>query len=1135
MIFNRIDEPLEYGSPLTNTASDFAEPRQEPGWFTGVFDAIWGGVRSAGLESLSAAQGVVSELKIGDDAYRARLDMLAKENRYEAALEVPDPETTSRAASLVYGVTNGMTKIGMSAPALMIPGPLGPVAAASLFGAQMGINRTQTLKDQGVDDATAKKAGLASGVMNTAWSLVPGAVGARVATRAATGAALGAFTAASENAAIHTILQNADYSKVAEQFDPFNLEDVAINAVVGGVMGGIMPASPRRADPTRYHDESGKDVTVEVEDAARVRAEGNAAAANLPVEQENGAKVEAAKQEQFKARQQLNRGKAVQMDAYSVDAERIKELHKVAVEKMAKDAADGKISWQNRARTSKESISQMNEIAAHPDYYRVATGHQLSDGAPVVAYGEAIPEVQLGREETIVDSQGVRYQARYAVVDADRVLTSNQVDGTPNPLYAVETVDQPKAVAGNGRIAGLAEGYRRGTMDQYRADFLADKSHGIDPTVIRDMERPILVRLVHAEELPPDIGDRSNQRSTSDLSMVEQAMTDAQRIDYSRLSFTEDGNVGVETMAEFLRQLPQAERNGLMVNGVPSDAAYRRLDAAIFQAAYQNPALTSLLDARSAPGGIGTLLRSLRVLAPRVVGLDGSGDLDFRPILGEVLNEVQSSRAAGKGMPLAELASQMSMTRTPEAQAVLDFLASNEANKGGYQGIVGVFTDLADFAKAAMYSEAQGAGLFGENQKPTRLDLMREFSRASGIKINEAEFRPAENLADVVKTDQIKKLSQSAEALANELNIPYAGKVSSSELNLPGEEAVKTLGYKTVVERLRDYLKRFATQDEKGRFFISSSSGHQVEIRTKGLKKGAIQARVSPYFHTHASTIPAVIHKGQWSIDPLYKTRLDGIKQFHRITAVVELDGKPVVESVKVAEDTQGRFYYFLEEPDTWHKNKGAPDQDAPSRADNTSVDQTVEQLSTLSSGLHSNSATNLASHITQNRQSVKGEGAPDQGAPSRVNNTSVDPTVEQLSTKTNGLHSNGATYPRDDATQSRVLGRGVSDALNVEAISGEQAGAIIERAEDVKRQAVIEQALEQVRKSTADNTLQKQAAVQALEDDPQMTLQIDGEDSSIAAAEFVAREEARADELMQKAERGTTEAVICAVLNNGI
>lgn len=1108
MIFNRIDEPLEHGSPLTRTASDFVDvSRQEPGLFTGAFDAIWGGIRSAGLESLSAAQGVVSELKIGDDAYRARLDELARENRYQASLDVPDPETTSRAASLVYGVTNGIAKIGMSAPALLIPGPVGPVAAASLFGSQIGINRTQTLKDQGVDDETAKKAGVVSGVMNTAWALVPGAVGARIATRAATGAALGAFSGANEVATIHTILQNADYSKVSEQFDPSNPVDVAINAVVGGVMGGIMPASSRRAhgsktpeellkeaeaaipdpDPRRYvyRDEHGNEVTVEIEDAARIRAEANAAAANLPVKQENGAKVEAAKREQRKARQQLNRGKAVQVDAYSVDAERIEEQHRAAVEKMAKAAADGKISWQNRARTSKESISQMNEIAAHPDYYRVATSHQLSDGAPVVAYGEAISEVQLGREETIVDSQGARYKARYAVVDADRVLTSNQVDGTPNPLYAVESVDQPKAVAGNGRIAGLAEGYRRGTMDQYRVDFLADTSHGIDPTVISGMERPILVRLVHAEDLPVDIGDRSNQRSTSDLSMVEQAMKDAQRIDYSRLTFTENGNVGVETMAEFLRQLPQAERNGLMVNGVPSDAAYRRLDAAIFQAAYQNPSLTALLDARSAPGGIGTLLRALRVLSPRVVGLDGSGELDFRPILGEVLNEVQSSRAAGRGMSLDELASQMSMTRTPEAQAVLDFLADNERNKGGYQGVVDAFTDLADFAKAAMYSESQGAGLFGENPRPTRLDLMREFSRVTGVNINEADFRPAENLADVVKTVQIKKLAQSGEELAKKLRLPYAGEVSSAALRLPDVDSAKGMKFKPLVEHLRTYLQRFAEQDAKGRAFITSSSGEKVEIRTKGIKKAASQTRVSPYFCKHAATIPAVIRSGAWTVDPLHKPRTDGIKQFHRVRAVVELDGEVSVESVKVAEDVQGRFYYFLEEPDTWHKNKGAPDQDAPSG----------------------------------------------------VNNTSVDPTVEQLSTLSNGLHSSGATYPKNNATQSRVLGKGASasDALNVEAISGAQAGAIIERAEDVKRQAIIEQALEQVRASTADNTLQKQAAISALEDDPQMTLQLDGEDSSIAAAEFVAREEARADELVQEAEHGTTEAVICAVLNNGI
>lgn len=142
---------------------------------------------------------------------------------------------------------------------------------------------------------------------------------------------------------------------------------------------------------------------------------------------------------------------------------------------------EGRTVLQNRDRSLPQSVGQMNSIAAAPDYIRLRASNDLGNGAPVVAYG-TVPEAQLGRPEVVADNTGKHYQMRYAVVDADTVLTSNDVGGAVNPAYQTAPETEMRAIAGNGRIAGLTAAYQSGSAGQYRADLTADASSlGIDP------------------------------------------------------------------------------------------------------------------------------------------------------------------------------------------------------------------------------------------------------------------------------------------------------------------------------------------------------------------------------------------------------------------------------------------------------------------------------------------------------------------------------------------------------------------------------------------------------------------------------------------------------------------------------
>lgn len=764
MIFLReYSEELPTAPVTSPVPSVKVEPvKQEPSWYTGMGDALWQGAYSAYLENQSALKGVVSSAGIGDDEYRAWLDATAAENRRLVRDEyTPDPDKTSMAAQVLYGVSNGLTKYGMAAAVGTATGPASLAVTPVVFGASVGIAEAQKLKDEGVDEETARKAGMTSAAMNAFWGGVPGAFGRSIKSKVLTGAGLGAFTSYNEMGAIKAILENADYSKLALKYDPTDPVGMGVNALVGGLMGPMSGGVSWKARGSRSAQTPAVDAPgvtdVDVEDAARYRATQIAAEANLPVDHNNVEQVREAHQAEATAREQIDSGKAVRVSEKAVDPEVIQEIREKSLAKLAAQSKRDGAILQNRDRSSKESVAQMREIAAHPDYLRVSISNNLSDGAPVVTDWADIPDIQRGTAVTLVDGTGARYDSQYVVVDADMVITSNDINGQPNNLYGVDGVDAAYAVAGNGRVTALNHAYDLGTADTYKQELMQDAArHGVDPDVIAQMQRPILVRVVDKERLPADIADRTNTRTTAEMSMVEQAINDAQRIDLASLEFTADGNVSPDTVAQFVKLMPASERNRLSVNNVPTAEARARLDAAIFQAVYKTPGLTGLLDTNKAPAGVATMLRAYRALAPKLIDLDGTGDVDVRTALAEVLNEFASTRANGQKLSVAELAAQMSTTRSPMAQAYLDYFAKVDKEGGGYKRIVDDISSSADLirqsrAMAEADAASGGAGMFGDVTTLSQRDVMRRFADRTGIEIDEKQFINTDSLKGAVE------------------------------------------------------------------------------------------------------------------------------------------------------------------------------------------------------------------------------------------------------------------------------------------------------------------------------------------------------------------------------------------------
>lgn len=749
-------------------------------WYDGMGTALFSGIGGAAYETGSSVATALSTLPLDSDWKKALEDKAAEWRKTAKNEYAPDPVVSTTAAQVVYGASKELTKIGLAVPAAAGASLVGSPAAGALvvgaiYGLNAGIQQSQELQDQGVDARTANAAGFFTALSGTAGVMMPAAMGWSRLSSAVLGAGANVAVGTNERATLRQVLEKADYSQAAEQFDPTDPLAVSIEVLTGGVFGAAAgrvrfgPQEPK-SGPTVDAAESAETIDPKVADAARARELIAANRENLPVDTLDPVAVNNGYEAQQIVHDQIQAKKPVRVPADAYNAEKVDAIKRASAERLQKATAEGAVVLQNRDRSTKASIVQMNGIAGNPDYMRLRLSNDFTTGAPVVAYAADIPEAQRGATDVVVAADGRRFPVRYAVVEADDVLTSNNIDGSLNPTYGAR--DNITAIAGNGRSVGVKEAYARGTADKYRAELEADKMTGIDPSVFKDMRRPMLVRIMRDEDVTADIGDITNRSATAQLSATEQALTDAQRIDLSKLEFGDDGTLSPESVRQFTAMLPEEERARLVdSNGIPTQDAVKRLDNAIFQQVYKNMGLTDLLNTTEKTG-IARMVSAFRQMAPRLLQLEGTGELDFRPALSEVLSEIQAARASGGKLSLSELAQQNAIGRTPEAQTFLDFLAKNETEGGGVRGIVDAFTSLAEYARSNADSAAQGPNMFGEVFMPTRLDIMREFARATGVKINEGDFVPVKKLEDVVQKDRVTNSAKAVQQAVREMAVP---------------------------------------------------------------------------------------------------------------------------------------------------------------------------------------------------------------------------------------------------------------------------------------------------------------------------------------------------------------------------
>jgi Large polyvalent protein associated domain 38/Large polyvalent protein-associated domain 5/ddrB-like ParB superfamily domain/Large polyvalent protein-associated domain 1/ADP-Ribosyltransferase in polyvalent proteins/RadC-like JAB domain len=396
--------------------------------------------------------------------------------------------------------------------------------------------------------------------------------------------------------------------------------------------------------------------------------------------------------------------------------------------------ADGMV-LQNRNRATPSSVAQMTSIAANPDYGRLGFSRDFANGAPVVS-GGTVPATQIGKSDVAVASDGRRIPVQYAVVEADQVLASNKSDGTANIDYGNDQVQAIRAIAGNGRIAGLQTAYGSAKADGYRKELTDDALHGISKKVIKGMKQPVLVRIMPKDSLTADIGDVSNTVGNLSLSPVEQAKNDAQRVSLDALQFAEDGSITPETVRQFVRAMPQSEQGGLLdTNGQPTKQAVDRISAAVFSRAYGNDQLVRLYAQAQDPEAR-NVLSALAQVAPKMARLEGAGALDIRDVVTQAAEIAVNARR--EGIALARAAQQLDMTADPLVGEVLDLFVRNSRSVKPVVEALGAAADMA-------YTEANkpASDMFGEVPRASRGDIINQLRPENERRSQESLAQPA--------------------------------------------------------------------------------------------------------------------------------------------------------------------------------------------------------------------------------------------------------------------------------------------------------------------------------------------------------------------------------------------------------
>ena len=393
----------------------------------------------------------------------------------------------------------------------------------------------------------------------------------------------------------------------------------------------------------------------------------------------------------------------------------------------------------------------------------------------------ALPPVRAvpGLATSFTTETGSRLDANYALVEADELQTSHDVNLRVNPNYPAELQPRQRERAasaqqiasivgrldparlglsadagtgapiigedglvesGNARTIAVKRVYQAAGQkaDDYKDYLRANAAQfGLTPEQIDGMQQPVLVRLRTTPVNRAEFARQANASTVAQMAPSELAKADSNRID-SMEDLRPDDSGDFATSREFIRRfmtkLPGTEQAGMIdAGGRLSSAGYARVRNAVLAKAYgDSPVLTRMVE--SMDDNQRNITKALMIAAPRVAQAraaiaDGRRfDADITPHLVGAAESLSSLKDAGTSVDdaLAQ-AGLLGEEFTPETRELLRFLADNVRRPRKIADFITAYFDALD----AVGDPAQGS-LLGETQAPTTTDLMGAARRSTG-------------------------------------------------------------------------------------------------------------------------------------------------------------------------------------------------------------------------------------------------------------------------------------------------------------------------------------------------------------------------------------------------------------------
>ncbi|WP_290373110.1 hypothetical protein [uncultured Parasutterella sp.] len=410
-------------------------------------------------------------------------------------------------------------------------------------------------------------------------------------------------------------------------------------------------------------------------------------------------------------------------------------------------------SIQNRDRSGKESRLQMQQIAQVPDFNRLRNGSTLGEGTPVIAYLPEDSSAIMGKKVVVSDTNGGRTTMRYALVEASEVMTSNSADGSLNADFTNPEVAGARAIAGNGRIAGLQAAYQSVKATQYRAELTqASKEFGISRRAVKKMREPVLVRVMEDVDIKEGVGELSNRTGTLKLNPAEQAAQDARNVRLDEVEFTADNEITTKSMDEFVRRTPDKE--GLIdANGnVIYDNVRRRMKPAILAAAFPDTRIINRFISDDPKDR--QIMSLLQAVSPEVMRLKRiGGEFDFTGDLLEAVADYIQTKQEAKKINGKDVEGELTSSLF-EGSAVQSWFKDILLSKNP-ERLKDVLTRLREVAE----QESGGEGFFGSVSREDVFNQVKSefgaFDRAvESITPSMVDAAMELRMADVIEGDQ---------------------------------------------------------------------------------------------------------------------------------------------------------------------------------------------------------------------------------------------------------------------------------------------------------------------------------------------------------------------------------------------